>query len=266
MVRGTPDVAERPRHARVAGLVVTAVLVLFPTPTSAEPPTAIDTSPVIDRVGVVGDPSSAEGAIDQLRDETGVDLFVVYVSTFDGLPGWAWAGESARLSGLEGDQVLLAVAVDDRRFGPWAGADVPIAQDDLRVLVAESMRPRLSERDWGGAAREATRAICVELDGSCPTGAGGDAPDDQDEEDADTGPKALLVGGVALVVGLGLGAAVAATIGRRRRGTGGDAGFADPTERSTELSVPVGPPAGGPTAPDPAGEAETDRPGDGGHP
>jgi uncharacterized membrane protein YgcG len=67
----------------------------------AEPPFRL-ADRVTDRAQVLnaGQTAQVSAAIERLRAEKGIDLFVVYVDSFDGAAPQAWADETARLSQL----------------------------------------------------------------------------------------------------------------------------------------------------------------------
>jgi uncharacterized membrane protein YgcG len=74
--------------------------------------------PVTDRVGALAvEGARVRQALDRLRDANRTQLFVAYVSSFDGMNGQQWSDETARRSQLGDRDVLLAVAVDDRACG-----------------------------------------------------------------------------------------------------------------------------------------------------
>src|SRR5690348_11453049 len=83
----------------------------------AEAPLRVD-KPITDRSGALGtNPSQVQDALDRLSKDSDVRLYVVYVSTFSGRGGQAWADQSAQMSQLGRNDALLAVATDDRAYG-----------------------------------------------------------------------------------------------------------------------------------------------------
>ena len=99
-----------------------------------------------------GDEGQVREALDRLREDDGTQLFVVFVSSFDGQDGQTWADQSALLSQLGSRDVLLAVAVDDRAYGYSVAEEFPLSDDDLAELTSTDVEPLLSDQDWGGAA------------------------------------------------------------------------------------------------------------------
>jgi TLP18.3/Psb32/MOLO-1 phosphatase superfamily protein len=132
---------------------VSAVLLLGAGSAAAEPPLRLDDR-VTDRAGVLTPSEVAEvqEAIDQLRAENNVDLFVVYVQSFDGADGEEWAHETARLSQLGEEDALLAVAVGDRTYGLSVADGFPVDESRVDEIRTEDVEPRLAAEAWAGAA------------------------------------------------------------------------------------------------------------------
>jgi hypothetical protein len=134
-------------------IAVLAVLMLGAGSAAAEPPMRLDDR-VTDRAGVLGADGVAQvqAAIERLRAETGVDLFVVFVESFDGAGGQEWADETAVRSQLGEEDVLLAVAVGDRAYGVSVADGFPISESRVDEIRTEEVEPRLSAGAWAGAA------------------------------------------------------------------------------------------------------------------
>jgi len=104
-------------------------------PVWAEQPLRVDDQ-VTDRVGALaGEVARVRGALKRLRDANGTQLFVVYVSSFDGMDGQQWSDETARRSQLGDRDVLLAVAVDDRAYGYSVPGDFLLSDSELADLA-----------------------------------------------------------------------------------------------------------------------------------
>lgn len=158
---------------------------------AADPPSRIGAA-VTDDAGVLapGDAARIAESFDRLREADGTQLFVVYVDSFDGAAGQAWADDAAELSQFGDDDVLLAVAVGDRAFGLSVAEG--LAASDSTVDAAEAAaEERLAQGDWAGAAIAAADRL---------GGGGGGVP-----------IGAVLLGGAALVGG------GAYLVARRRR-------------------------------------------------
>jgi hypothetical protein len=111
---------------------------------------------VTDRAGVLGaDLSSVQAELDALRDEHGLQLFAVFVDSFDGASGEAWAEQTYRVSGMGGNDVLLAVAVRDRRYATWTTSTSGLTAQDDEMVRARFIEPALARDDWSGAVTAA---------------------------------------------------------------------------------------------------------------
>jgi hypothetical protein len=127
------------------GLLVPAAV-----PALAEPPFRVDDQ-LTDRAGVLpGDPAQVRDALAGLRDD-GTQLWVVLVPTFDGADGQQWAEQTARESQLGGNDVLFAVATDERAYGYWFDPSSDRDAADVDDVIADDVEPRLADRDWAGA-------------------------------------------------------------------------------------------------------------------
>ena len=104
---------------------------------AAAPPVSV-TGQITDEADVLssGDESEVQAALEELQAEDGTQLYVVYVDSFDGTEGSAWAQQTYERSGMGGDDVLLAVAVEDRRYGTWVSEESGLSEsDDQQVRV-----------------------------------------------------------------------------------------------------------------------------------
>jgi uncharacterized membrane protein YgcG len=176
---------------------VAAVQLWAGGPVWAEQPLRVDDQ-VTDRVGALaGEVARVREALDRLRDANGTQLFVVYVSGFDGMDGQQWSDETARRSQLGDRDVLLAVAIDDRAYGYSVPGDFPLSDSELADLAVQEVEPRLAAGDWAGAAVAMADGLRT-ADGGGGDGGGG-----------------LPVG--ALLVGAGIVGGGALLLSRRRR-------------------------------------------------
>ena len=160
---------------RFAALTLTlgltaALTVLVGGPATAEPPTDV-AGEVTDSAQVLGERTAeVQAALDELADSTRHQLFVVFVDTFDGTDGIDWANESATLSGLGTNDLLLAVAVDDQRYAVSVDDAIALTDDQLAAVESERVEPRLSEGDWAGAAIAAAEGYRDAAGGGAGTG------------------------------------------------------------------------------------------------
>lgn len=189
---------------------------------------------ITDRVDALGDRrTSVAEALDRLYDERRIQLFVVYVRDFSGRTGQAWADATAERNGLGLDDLLLAVATHDRRYGYSADPDSRLTTDQLDEVAQTAIEPALRQNDWAGAAIGAADGYSAVLAGRpVPTPAITPGPADPGGA-ADDGTSATdLVLPVVLVGGAAAVAAYAYTKRRRRTETrttpGGGQGWGAP--------------------------------------
>ena len=188
------------RVAAVVALVL-ALLAVGGGPAVGEPPLYLGTQ-ITDQVGALTADGRAQvgAALDELNRENQIQLFVVYVDSFDGAAGQDWAADTAERSQLGDRDVLLAVAVGDRAYGTSVAQALPVSDDRLGEIEARDVEPRLAADDWAGAAVAMADGLASGGGSGGGTGGGGV-------------PVGVLVGGAAV---LGGGAYLLA---RRRRRT-----------------------------------------------
>ncbi|MCW2509388.1 MAG: putative dehydrogenase [Modestobacter sp.] len=140
-----------PRLSRLVAVlfVLVAPLLVMGTAT-AEEPVAV-TQQITDTAGALGDVSGDQRAIQQLRSDQDIQLFVVFVHTFSGATGTAWAQRTAELSGLGGNDLIFAVAVDQRAYGWFPGGSVSRSNDEIAQVISGDVEPKLAADDWDGA-------------------------------------------------------------------------------------------------------------------
>lgn len=144
------------RRARLAAALLAATcwtLGATAAPVAAEPPQNLPGA-VTDLAGALtpGEEQQVEDALDDLAAATPYQLFVVYVDTFDGMSNRAWTDGTADLSGLGRDDILLAVAVEDRRYQVSVDQDIALSDAALSTVEQNAIEPALGDDDWAGAA------------------------------------------------------------------------------------------------------------------
>lgn len=143
------------RHWRaIAGaLIALAAVVLPATAAAAEDPVELTSDGYVDTVGAIaGREAEVQSSLNRLYNDTGVQLFVVYVANFDGVPeGGSWATETAEINGLGNDDILLAVATEGRTYDIRYPGD--FALDEAATSEVENeFLPYFSDDDWAGGA------------------------------------------------------------------------------------------------------------------
>ncbi|MEU9295801.1 TPM domain-containing protein [Streptomyces sp. NPDC048266] len=191
---------------------------------------------ITDRVDALGDRRTAVNqALDRLYDQRRIQLFVVYVRDFSGRTGQTWADATAERNGLGVDDVLLAVATHDRRYGYSAYPGSRLTQAQLDEVARTAIEPALRQNDWAGAAIGAADGYTAVLAGQpvpVPTLTPGPADPGGAVDDGVSGSDLLLP--VVLVGGAGAVGAYAYLKRRRRTETRttpqGDQGWGPPKE------------------------------------
>ncbi|HEY5836815.1 TPM domain-containing protein, partial [Streptomyces sp.] len=121
---------------------------------------------VTDRVNAVGPRApQVRKAVHRLYATRRIHLFVVYVSTFDGLTPQDWANATAVRNGLGRNDVLLAVATRDRQYAVSADQDAGLTHAQLDEVSEVAIEPALRENDWAGAAVGAANGYEAVLSG-----------------------------------------------------------------------------------------------------
>lgn len=125
----------------------------------ASPPIAV-TDPVTDGAGALSDAERRDvlAAIGRLADESDLRMFVVYIESFDGTDPVDWANASANQSGLGTDDLLLAIATVDRRFGLSADTDVALTDAQL-TRIDDTVAVAVEEEQWVSAAADAADTV-----------------------------------------------------------------------------------------------------------
>ena len=208
-----------PLRSLAALLAAVAVLFLVGgTAALADPPLRANDR-ITDRARVL-DPAATQrvaAAIEALRTESRVDLFVVFVNSFDGRSAEQWTKASGQLTSLGTDDVLLAVAVQDREYNLLLGPQMTkLTSAQVSSITSQDVEPKLGASDWAGAAV----ALADGLRRGGPDSGGGSGLG-----------TLVVVGGIAVVGG---GAYLVSR--RRKRAAGAGAAPAEPEAPKDEFS------------------------------
>lgn len=186
-------------------ILAAALLGLAPAPARADGPLRLDDQ-LTDRTGLLGDRrAEAEAALRQLRDQNRLQLFVVFVHSFDGRTAQRWADETASRSDLGDRDALLAVATRDRSYAYSFDSRFPLTDAQLADVAAEAIEPPLAANDWAGAVTGAANGYRAVLDGR-PVPSAQIVPGEPDTSSGGRGglaAAAAIVGVLAVVLGLG---------------------------------------------------------------
>ena len=177
------------RLSVVLGLLA-VLLVGVAAPALAAAPLNV-TGRITDQVGALkGDDQAVSSAIDDLQAKTGINEYVIFVSSFDGMNGQQWVEQTAQQSGLTGNDVVLAVAVGDKHYGVHPGN---VSSAEMNRIVVDQVKPKLSDGDWAGAA--------TALASGLSSGAGNATSSDSTRSSSSGLTTFLVVVGLIVVVG-----------------------------------------------------------------
>jgi uncharacterized membrane protein YgcG len=129
---------------------------------------------VTDDVGALdGGEQGLQQRLDELRAETGIQLFAWYTDTTAGQPVTDFAEATAEASSLGANEALLVVALDDRAYALWvADGLVEITDEAIDAVSVQLVEPRLAAGDFTGAAVAAVEGLAQARAAGAP-GAGG---------------------------------------------------------------------------------------------
>lgn len=216
------------RPARALLAVVLAALaggLALPGPARADRPMRLD-GQITDEVGALGGrEAEVRAALDRLRADGGLQLFVVYVRSFDGTPAQEWADETATRSDFGRRDAVLAVATRDRSYAYAFDTGFPLTDTQLDVVATVAIEPALSANDWAGAAVAAADGYRAVLAGQ-PVPSPRIQPGEADPGGGGGGAGTWIAGALCLLLVAG-GVVLVLWLLRRRR--------------SRPAAVPVGP-------------------------
>ena len=200
----------KPMLARAICVVMLALIgvVAAPLSASAVPPPSLGSSFVLDDVNALTDAQEAEvqAKLLALSDQTGLDMWVVYVDSFTNPTSAAdWANEAANRNNLGPHQYLLAIAIQGDTFEYYLSGDVDggeLSADQLASIEQDRVQPALEAGDDAGAAIAAADGIRT-----AHAQAGGNKPAPPPTPATQSGPAivpVVLVGVLLLAIAGGL--------------------------------------------------------------
>jgi len=220
----------RKARALVAGAAFGAALVFaLPTSAAAEAPVELNGAYILDTVGAIdGDEARVLAALDDLFESARIQLLVVYVDNFTGSTNWA--NDTAVLNSLGANDVLLAVAIEERNYEISIDPEFPLTDAQVAAIEGNDIEPRLRDDDWAGAAIAAAQGFqAAAVGGSAPANPDGPATPLTPTIDAGGGiPILPILGGLAVI---GAGVFVYSRLRRRSGATmsGATPAGADPS-------------------------------------
>ena len=162
----------------LAVLGVAGLLALPAAPALAEDPVTLDpANKIIDSAGVLGGKKpEVEAAIKKLGTDHQMNLYVVYVKTFQNpTDSGQWAETVAEKANLGTNSLLLAVATEARKYQLSKPVNSKITNAQRENIVKNAVDPQLRNGDYAQAAIDTAAAIGDAAgggSGSVPSGAG----------------------------------------------------------------------------------------------
>lgn len=153
----------RRRWAAALGSVAVAAGLAIGAPAAlATAPVSLGSGYVLDDADVLSsaEEAQAQERLEQLKADTGLDLWVVYVDEFtDPSNSEEWATQTAIDNGLGPSQYLLAVSTEGRQFYLSGDSEGPVSQDRLAAIEQGQIQPALAQDDWAGAVDAAADGL-----------------------------------------------------------------------------------------------------------
>ncbi|MCL1899319.1 MAG: TPM domain-containing protein [Promicromonosporaceae bacterium] len=196
----------------------------------AEPPLDNLSGQVTDHSGVLSEADVAEvqAAVDTAFTESGELLFVVFVDSFDGMDGLAWANQTATNAQLGDNNVLLAVATADRSMGmsTSAGSTLTEGQKDTAYQAAMTAARAAANGSgpWKNVAIDTARAL------GTPTGNGG----------VSAGLVLAVAGSLAFLIAVAVGVGLSRRNKARSRAGAAREGLAALTTKDLQARASLG--------------------------
>ncbi|WP_024793239.1 TPM domain-containing protein [Tomitella biformata] len=172
-----PHAARRPL-SRTRPLAALAILLgllltlLAPGMATAQAPLNMPTQITDTNGSLGGSTAEVQAAIDKLYSDTKIQLWVVYVDSFDGQTNEQWARQTYQMSQLGDNAIMLAVATGDRAFYlavPTSGT-ASLSDSAQRSIREDDITPALAKKDWPGAATGAATGIASAKSGGGSSG------------------------------------------------------------------------------------------------
>ncbi|HCX84065.1 MAG TPA: methanol dehydrogenase, partial [Micrococcales bacterium] len=147
----------------LAALAAAALLLLVPAAAYADAPFFLPqrlTDSTTDRVLGTGF-ADADAALTELESQGTYRLWAVFVDSFDGVSAADWADATATVSNLGEDDLVLAVAVDDRSLALSATDAVPqgVYDDAYDAATAAATAAADGDGTWSQVVVDTAQAL-----------------------------------------------------------------------------------------------------------
>ncbi len=122
-------------------------------------------SQVTDQTGVLeGQGDALQGALDDLLAAQDVQLFVAFITTSGDRTAPELAQETFGQNGLGGNDMLLLVAVDDRRYAWYENGAIPqLSSSSVDALLSTTLEPRFRAGDYAGGVTDFAQGLAQAL-------------------------------------------------------------------------------------------------------
>jgi hypothetical protein len=127
--------------------------------------------PVTDTSGVLaGGEGEIEEAIERTLDDHGVQVFVLFIDSTDGMAAADYAAETAAANSLGVGDALLLVAIEDRTDYIWVSDSLDaITDDELDAIITETLEPALRDGEFAAAAVATVDGLGIAAESAPPT-------------------------------------------------------------------------------------------------
>ena len=156
-------------HALRASIVAPLLLALAATVALAAGGIPTLRTGVTDQAGVLtaAEEVDVQAALDQLRSDHDVQLFVAYVDTIGTQDVNSFTTSTAHANSLGGNDALILVAMQERADSMWVGDSLgDITDAEIDTILTGSLEPRLVNGDFAGAMIASAAAVGEAMDGT----------------------------------------------------------------------------------------------------
>lgn len=164
---------------------------------------------ITDQAGVVGNGrASLESALADLLARENVQLYALFVRTTSGEDPTTYAQATFEQNFLGGNDFLVVVAVDDRRFAWWDKDAVPsLPSSEIDSLLSKFAEPQFRAGDYAAGVAAFATGLADDLAAPVPPPAtappnDGGSPAPQPSASLDTGLVVAIVGLILVIGGI----------------------------------------------------------------
>ncbi|WP_035254729.1 TPM domain-containing protein [Agrococcus lahaulensis] len=164
---------------------------------ATEDPVDVGDDPFVDETGDYADlDQQLTTALEEDNATSPGDVYVVVIDSFDGLSQGQWSEEAANASGLQPDDLLVSIAMDDGLYGYAWHPNYPLSEAEVQQLLQQDLVPALNNGDVQGAVTGFSTAVGEAI--ASPDDGGGTQVN---VDGSAVLPVVALVGGAAVIGG-----------------------------------------------------------------